>query len=67
VRKTPGKWIKLVRNPPKKWIKLVRKSPSGLDQARENTWIMLVRNDTKNDAPDTYQMPALGPEPSDTI
>jgi hypothetical protein len=27
------------------WIKLVRISPPRVDQARENDWIMLVRND----------------------
>lgn len=31
---------------PIRWIKLVRISPPQVDQAGENTWIMLVGNDT---------------------
>jgi hypothetical protein len=34
-------------NPAGRWIKLVRISPPRVDQARENAWIMLVRNDTQ--------------------
>jgi hypothetical protein len=45
VRKTRIGWIKLVRISPSEWIKLVRNSPPKVDQAGENHWIMLVRND----------------------
>jgi type I restriction enzyme, S subunit len=36
-----------VRISPSEWIKLVRNSPPKVDQAGENHWIMLVRNDTE--------------------
>lgn len=45
-RKTRFAWIKLVRISSADWIKLVRISPSRVDQAGENDWIMLVGNDT---------------------
>ena len=32
---------------PSTWIKVVRKSSGQLDQARENHWIMSVRNDSR--------------------
>lgn len=45
-RKTRFAWIKLVRISSADWIKLVRISPSRVDQAGENDWIMLVGNDS---------------------
>src|SRR5438093_12712321 len=39
-------WIKLVGNSTRKWIKLLRISPLQVDQARENLWINLARNDS---------------------
>jgi hypothetical protein len=39
-------WIMLVRIPARRWIILARISPALLDHAGDNTWIMLVGNDT---------------------
>jgi hypothetical protein len=48
-RKTRFGWIKLGRISPSEWIKLVRISPPKVDQAGENRWIMLVRNDKQSE------------------
>jgi hypothetical protein len=53
VRKIRFAWIKLVRISRPEWIKLVGISSLQVDQAGENCWIMLVRNDV----PDTSRKP----------
>jgi hypothetical protein len=43
-------WSMIVRNHPDGWSMIVRISLAlttrGVDQARENEWLMIVRNDT---------------------
>jgi hypothetical protein len=46
VRIQPVSWGMLMRNPHPSWGKLVRNSPLQVGNARENTWGMLVGNDT---------------------
>jgi hypothetical protein len=40
------KWVMLVRIPEKNWVMLARISPLLVGHAGENTWVMLVGNDT---------------------
>lgn len=42
-----GGWIELVRSSFCGWIKLVSISPPPVDQAGENTWIMVVGNEAR--------------------
>ncbi len=39
-------WVILVKIPEKNWVILVRISPLWVGHAGENTWVMLVGNDT---------------------
>ena len=46
VRIQPESWGMLMRNPHPGWGKPVRNSPLQVGNARENSWGMLVGNDT---------------------
>jgi hypothetical protein len=39
-------WVILVRIPARRWVILVRISPPRVGHPGENTWVMLVGNDT---------------------
>jgi len=42
----PG-WVKLVRIPARRWVILARISPPQVGHPGENTWVMLVGNDSQ--------------------